>query len=678
MKLRSDADGFIQGGETISSLTRNGGSKAESLLYSIDTNVAAMRKEMGHRSPVGWRGSDKETVSPVSRVGTRRNESGLSRGGSRSPFGGALPEAVSPVVAVPTGKTKAGRMQAADVEKPAGAARRSMLVSGSPVKPGKRDEKGRFVSRGDGENNSTPGDHKGAGDEPGALKSLGDRIASAINGSGSMDEADPAVKAFNEVAQPLARGYSMLSGGDKAERQKTGWFRKILGELRMFRAEETGFSKAAGKSLKALEERPEAGAAAGGGGMLSTILNGIKGALPGVSTLLKGLAVAAAPLLAMLKVTQWAADTTHDEERVEGIKEDAVKPAKEALQAVGIDKDAEIAKAREATLEKRDGEYSKEQAARAAFKPAGLKPGSREFEDAFYRDQQDKEAAAAEQAKKSPLRRGWEAAKGWVLGQTSKIFESGKGGAGTVSTGKGDHGGASYGTYQLSSAKGRVQEFLKDSKYGEQFEGLKPGSPEFNAKWKEVAKNDPAFGDEQHDFIKRTHYDLAMKSLKKSGIDLSGKGAAVQDSLWSTSVHLGPEGAASAFKKATKGRDASQMTDAEIVTAVQDYKLANNDRLFAKSSPAVRAGTASRAVAEKSKLLALANIYPAPVMVSAPPAPTVRIPSVPALAEAPPVTIPLSTGGKSQATTIVQAPPDVGQDVRDRRIAHIATGGVSN
>jgi hypothetical protein len=678
MKLRSDADGFIQGGETIPSLTRNSGSKAESLLYSIDTNVAAMRKEMGHRSPVGWRGSDKEAVAPVSRVGTRRNESGLSRGGSRSPFGGALPEAVSPVVAVPTGKTKAGRMQAADVEKPAGAARRSMLVSGSPVKPGKRDEKGRFVSRGDGENNSTPGDHKGAGDEPGALKSLGDRIASAINGSGSMDEADPAVKAFNEVAQPLARGYSMLSGGDKAERQKTGWFRKILGELRMFRAEETGFSKAAGKSLKALEERPEAGAAAGGGGMLSTILNGIKGALPGVSTLLKGLAVAAAPLLAMLKVTQWAADTTHDEERVEGIKEDAVKPAKEALQAVGIDKDAEIAKAREATLEKRDGEYSKEQAARAAFKPAGLKPGSREFEDAFYRDQQDKEAAAAEQAKKSPLRRGWEAAKGWVLGQTSKIFESGKGGAGTVSTGKGDHGGASYGTYQLSSAKGRVQEFLKDSKYGEQFEGLKPGSPEFNAKWKEVAKNDPAFGDEQHDFIKRTHYDLAMKSLKKSGIDLSGKGAAVQDSLWSTSVHLGPEGAASAFKKATKGRDASQMTDAEIVTAVQDYKLANNDRLFAKSSPAVRAGTASRAVAEKSKLLALANIYPAPVMVSAPPAPTVRIPSVPALAEAPPVTIPLSTGGKSQATTIVQAPPDVGQDVRDRRIAHIATGGVSN
>jgi hypothetical protein len=154
MKLRSDADGFIQGGETIPSLTRNSGSKAESLLYSIDTNVAAMRKEMGHRSPVGWRGSDKEAVAPVSRVGTRRNESGLSRGGSRSPFGGALPEAVSPVVAVPTGKTKAGRTQAADVEKPAGAARRSMLVSGSPVKPGKRDEKGRFVSRGDGENKS--------------------------------------------------------------------------------------------------------------------------------------------------------------------------------------------------------------------------------------------------------------------------------------------------------------------------------------------------------------------------------------------------------------------------------------------------------------------------------------------------------------------------------------------
>ena len=35
-------------------------------------------------------------------------------------------------------------------------------------------------------------------------------------------------------------------------------------------------------------------------------------------------------------------------------------------------------------------------------------------------------------------------AKDWVLGQTSKMFESGKGGAGTVSSGKGDFGGVKW------------------------------------------------------------------------------------------------------------------------------------------------------------------------------------------------------------------------------------------
>jgi predicted chitinase len=680
MKLRSDADGFIQGGETIPSLTRNSGSKAESLLYSIDTNVAAMRKEMGHRSPVGWRGSDKEAVAPVSRVGTRRNESGLSRGGSRSPFGGALPEAVSPVVAVPTGKTKAGRTQAADVEKPAGAARRSMLVSGSPVKPGKRDEKGRFVSRGDGENNSTPGDHKGAGDEPGALKSLGDRIASAINGSGSMDEADPAVKAFNEVAQPLARGYSMLSGGDKAERQKTGWFRKILGELRMFRAEETGFSKAAGKSLKALEERPEAGAAAGGGGMLSTILNGIKGALPGVSTLLKGLAVAAAPLLAMLKVTQWAADTTHDEERVEGIKEDAVKPAKEALQAVGIDKDAEIAKAREATLEKRDGEYAKEQAAKATFAPSGIAPGTKEYDDAFYRAQQAKEAAAEAEKKKGFIQKGIDKVKSVgraVFGNRNKdamvrqMAESGitdpKEQAMFLAQLDHESGGFTKmeESFNYKSAARLMQVSGSARKKGQPaVEQAMAQGPEAVAELMyggRMGNKSPgdAYAFRGRGAIQLTGRENYARAGKALGLDLENHPELAAEPENSAKV-------AAWYWKDTKLGAAARMGDVRAVTKkINGGTNGLTDRIekYGKYLSAASAGAFSMAT---------------PVAVSARPAPTVRTPSVPTPAEAPPVTIPLSSGGKSQTTTVVQAPSDIGQDVRDRRIAHIVTGGVAN
>lgn len=45
----------------------------------------------------------------------------------------------------------------------------------------------------------------------------------------------------------------------------------------------------------------------------------------------------------------------------------------------------------------------------------------------------------------------------WYLGQTSTKYETGGRGVGTISTGKGGHG-VSYGSYQLSSKMGGVQE----------------------------------------------------------------------------------------------------------------------------------------------------------------------------------------------------------------------------
>lgn len=295
---------------------------------------------------------------------------------------------------------------------------------------------------------------------------------------------------------------------------------------------------------------------------------------------------------------------------------------------------------------------------------------------------------------------GAKAAGNWVLGQTSKLFESGKGGAGTVSSGKGDLGGASYGTYQLSSSQGTLQQFLKSSKYDDQFAGLQPGTPEFNAKWKDVAKADPEFGNAQHDFIKQTHFDPQMAKLAKGGIDLSGRGAAVQDAVWSTSVQFG--GKSSLIEKALAGKDVSKLSDADIVSAIQDYKVVNNDKLFASSSAGVRAGTANRAAAEKGQLLALANApqsaatvatpamppMPAPVSYAAPKMPSVVAsaspislpaiaPSVPPTAEAPPITVPLASDSHDRPIQVSMPTPEAGQDIRDRQLAHIVTGGFS-
>lgn len=266
----------------------------------------------------------------------------------------------------------------------------------------------------------------------------------------------------------------------------------------------------------------------------------------------------------------------------------------------------------------------------------------------------------------------------WSLGKTSKHYESGNGGAGTISSGKGDHGGVSYGSYQLSSKAGTLTKFLKQSPYGAQFDGLTPGSPEFNAKWKEVAKNDPNFGSAQHEFVKSTHYDPMAAGLKKDGIDVEGRGAAVKDAVWSTAVQFG--GDSKLIQRALKGKDASKMTDAEMISAIQDYKATNNESLFSKSSAAVRASTLARAANEKTSLLKL------DAGVAAPNIPQIRSAAVPSsvpitLPQAPKIddlTSPLNSLGSGAGREPVQVniSEPIGQNVTDRNIAHVISGGL--
>lgn len=265
-------------------------------------------------------------------------------------------------------------------------------------------------------------------------------------------------------------------------------------------------------------------------------------------------------------------------------------------------------------------------------------------------------------------------AANWVLGKTSERYESGGKGAGTVSTGAGDFGGASYGTYQLASKTGTLDKFLKSTEYGKQFEGMKAGSAEFNAKWKDVAKNDAGFGDAQHKFIEDTHYNPQMQALQKAGIDLSGRGAAVKDSVWSTSVQFG--GNSSLIQKALAGKDHTKMSDAEIVSSIQDYKATNNDKLFASSSAAVRAGTLNRATSEKSALLKLDSAQtaglPTPAVAGVPASVPAQLPDQ-AKNEVPEA---INSGAAAGGKVQVSLKDKTTQNIGDRGIAHIVTGGM--
>lgn len=191
----------------------------------------------------------------------------------------------------------------------------------------------------------------------------------------------------------------------------------------------------------------------------------------------------------------------------------------------------------------------------------------------------------------------------WVLGKTSERYESGGRGPGVVSTGKGDYGGASYGCYQLSSNLGVVQRYIQSSKYKDFFEGLLPATPQFNAAWKDVAANDPeGFREEQHRFIKETHYDIQIERLKSKGLLIEHARAAVHDLVWSTAVQFGAK--TNLIINALSNSDLQNISDKELIITVQNYKKDNTETLF-KSSPTWWKDLKDRADSEKKALLEL-------------------------------------------------------------------------
>ena len=186
-----------------------------------------------------------------------------------------------------------------------------------------------------------------------------------------------------------------------------------------------------------------------------------------------------------------------------------------------------------------------------------------------------------------------------ALGKVAAQFESG-GNAGAVSSGHGDAGGKSYGSFQLSSKTGDVDKFLKKSGYDKQFQGMQVGSAQFDEQWKKLAKEDSKFGEAQANHAKSTHYDPQVAKLKENGLDLSKKGIGVQEAIMSTANQYGAN--SSVITNALKGKDTGKMSDKDIIDAIQDYKAASVKTNFKSSSAAVQEGVAKRIEQERMAL----------------------------------------------------------------------------
>lgn len=166
---------------------------------------------------------------------------------------------------------------------------------------------------------------------------------------------------------------------------------------------------------------------------------------------------------------------------------------------------------------------------------------------------------------------GTSAAAEQPLGKLSEKYESSNRGPGTVSSGKGDPGGVSYGTYQLASKIGRADEFVKKY-YPDEFKGLKGGTDEFTKKWKELAEKDPkGLRTNEHTFIKETHYDPQARKLEKElHLDVSKRSPALRDVVWSVAVQHGPntDVIVAAVKPLLKETKLEDVTDEAMIRAI--------------------------------------------------------------------------------------------------------------
>lgn len=110
----------------------------------------------------------------------------------------------------------------------------------------------------------------------GAVKGLTDRTS----------EIDPTVKAFQEVAEPLGRGFEFLKGGNRDDKQ-TGWLKKIFSSLNVFRKEEFKSNKDQKALLQDIDNKT--GTGSGGGGLLGGLIAGLGGLLTKIPLIGSGL-----------------------------------------------------------------------------------------------------------------------------------------------------------------------------------------------------------------------------------------------------------------------------------------------------------------------------------------------------------------------------------------------------
>ena len=192
-----------------------------------------------------------------------------------------------------------------------------------------------------------------------------------------------------------------------------------------------------------------------------------------------------------------------------------------------------------------------------------------------------------------------------ITGEVSARFESGGRGVKTVSSGKGDNGGVSYGAHQLASNNGSMAAFVA-SKFGTpyqaQFKGLQPGTKEFTAVYNQIANAKPLeFETNQFLYIASTHYEPQAAKLLANGIAVKDRHVAVRECVFSVAVQYGAN--TSLIIKALGAN--FKGSDSDFINKVQKYRGDTVNLYFKSSSKQTQDSIAQRSKDELAILLKL-------------------------------------------------------------------------
>lgn len=172
----------------------------------------------------------------------------------------------------------------------------------------------------------------------------------------------------------------------------------------------------------------------------------------------------------------------------------------------------------------------------------------------------------------------------------------------TVSTGSGDLGGVSYGSYQFSSASGVVDNFVNwlcnypedcYANYGRVLKNAYPiNSSEFISEWKSIGTIDAqGFQRLQDEYAGDMYYNAGYWSLKNHGYDMEKHSEAMKAVLFSRAIQYGPANMHELYTEAVRILKYPNLTyvddkffDKDMITAIYDFLIKECDNAYQTSN----------------------------------------------------------------------------------------------